>query len=110
MEKRMREVEYEFEKLCAVYPISDKLWYDLNIPSIKIANLAHERFVRVIITWEVARRRLAEYRWPATWRDAFKERWFPAWAKERWPVRYEKVALDELAAMRSEDENVRYFI
>lgn len=22
------------------------------------------------------------------WWDAFKERWFPAWAKKRWPVKY----------------------
>jgi hypothetical protein len=27
-------------------------------------------------------------RWPATWWDAFKERWFPAWAKKRWPVEW----------------------
>jgi len=30
-----------------------------------------------------------ECRWPADWREAFKERWFPAWAKARWPVRWE---------------------
>jgi len=32
---------------------------------------------------------------PADWWQAFKDRWFPAWAKRRWPVRfnYEHVEL-----------------
>ncbi len=25
-------------------------------------------------------------KWPATWWDAVKQRWFPVWAKKRWPV------------------------
>ena len=29
-----------------------------------------------------------ECKWPADWWQAFKERWFPAWAKARWPVEY----------------------
>jgi hypothetical protein len=39
-----------------------------------------------------ARRMLqrVEVQWPADWREAFKERWFPAWALKRWPVRYHK--------------------
>lgn len=32
--------------------------------------------------------------WPATWWDAFKDRWFPAWAKRRWPV--ERTTLKQL--------------
>ena len=30
-----------------------------------------------------------ECRWPADWWQAFKARWFPEWAKARWPVREE---------------------
>lgn len=33
--------------------------------------------------------------WPRTWWDAFKERWFPAWAKDRWPVEYDSIDVDE---------------
>lgn len=29
--------------------------------------------------------------WPATWREHFKHRWFPAWAQKRWPVRFQRV-------------------
>ena len=38
-----------------------------------------------------------ECRWPADWRQAFKERWFPAWAKRRWPVRWERRHLEAQA-------------
>jgi hypothetical protein len=27
-------------------------------------------------------------KYPATWRDAFKERWFPSWLLARYPVNY----------------------
>ena len=35
-----------------------------------------------------------EYQWPADWWQAFKERWFPLWAKARWPVQYERRVVD----------------
>lgn len=111
MEKRIEEIKYEFDKLVAAMPMSDCFWEDAAIPAMEVARMAHWQFVRAIITWEMAKRRLAEYQWPATWRDAFKERWFPSWAKRRWPVRYEKVAVDELAAIRREDDDkTRYFV
>jgi len=31
--------------------------------------------------------------YPADWWEAFKERWLPAWAKKRWPVKHKKVQL-----------------
>jgi len=36
-----------------------------------------------------------EYKWPSDWREAFKERWFPVWARERWPIRYERLNIFE---------------
>ena len=30
-----------------------------------------------------------EIEWPDGWVQAFKDRWFPKWAKKRWPVRME---------------------
>jgi len=111
MEQKIEEVKYEFEKLASTIAMSDCFWENAEIPALTIAKLAHEQFVRVMITWYVARRRLGEYQWPATWWDAFKERWFPAWAKRRWPVRHRKVSIDELvAAKRKDDEFVRYFV
>ncbi len=37
-------------------------------------------------------------RWPKTWRDAFKERWFPAWWLRRWPVEYDKINIDRVVS------------
>ena len=34
-------------------------------------------------------------KWPATWWDAFKERWFPQWMLRRWPVEYERIYIDQ---------------
>lgn len=42
-----------------------------------------------------------EVRYPADWRQAFKERWFPAWALCRWPVKHEVVCLETLAKPES---------
>jgi len=28
------------------------------------------------------------FKYPADWKEAFKERWFPKWAKRKWPVVY----------------------
>jgi len=35
-----------------------------------------------------------EIEYPSDWWQAFKERWFPTWAKKRWPVRHEKYIFD----------------
>ena len=34
-------------------------------------------------------------RWPETWWDAFKERWFPTWALKRWPIKYKTLFIKE---------------
>ena len=33
------------------------------------------------------------HKYPANWKEAFKERWFPQWMKNIWPVEYTKVTL-----------------
>jgi hypothetical protein len=35
--------------------------------------------------------------WPADWWQHFKERWFPEWLKQRFPVSHEKTAIDMFA-------------
>ena len=32
--------------------------------------------------------------YPANWKEAFKERWYPAWAKDKWPVMYTTKTFD----------------
>lgn len=50
-----------------------------------------KRFVAQIIC-DV--RKTFEYKYPADWWQAFKERWFPDWAKKRWPVQYTTHKID----------------
>jgi len=47
-----------------------------------------------------------EFRAPADWAEAFKARWFPAWALRRWPVRERIERLDVKALYPS----IRYTI
>ncbi len=44
--------------------------------------------VAVHIRMDILGRNLAkiECEYPATWWDAVKERWYPGWAKRRWPA------------------------
>lgn len=34
-------------------------------------------------------------RWPRTWWDALKDRWFPHWAQKRWPPQYDQIDIDQ---------------
>jgi hypothetical protein len=34
---------------------------------------------------------------PTNWMEAFRERWFPGWAKKRWPIQYRHVVLSAKA-------------
>lgn len=38
-----------------------------------------------------------EATFPADWWQAVKERWFPVWVKERWPVRYASIRIEARA-------------
>lgn len=54
-------------------------------------NAVELSFKKYIATQEVAKR---EARYPTTWWDAFKERWFPAVLCKRWPVHYTYIKLE----------------
>jgi hypothetical protein len=55
-----------------------ELLYDVNRMAVRL-----EKYVMS--------ERLADeaVRWPATWWDAFKERWAPRWWLRRWPAKYD---------------------
>lgn len=38
-----------------------------------------------------------DIKYPKNWKEAFKERWFPEWALERWPIKYTEHAYDVAA-------------
>jgi len=44
----------------------------------------------------IAKERISVHkRWPKDWWQAFKDRWFPAWALKRWPVQWETIDIDQ---------------
>lgn len=45
----------------------------------------------VIAILELATQEEDVAHYPSNWKQAFKERWFPAWAKKKWPVLYTRV-------------------
>lgn len=47
-------------------------------------------FSSVLLGRETMKTVIDTVRYPATWRDAFKERWFPKFLKRRFPVKYEE--------------------
>ena len=42
----------------------------------------------------LSERIVVDERWPTNWWEAVKERWFPDWALERWPVKYRVLKID----------------
>lgn len=52
----------------------------------------------VIQAWGFDVERL-EHKYPSNWKEAFKERWFPAWLKRRYPVKYRVVVMEAKAVL-----------
>ena len=105
-------LEYEWDKLLALQTASDSFWRNAEAPKIITSMMWNwlNDDLAVRMTWAVAARRLLEYKWPATWKDAIKERWFPRWARHKRPVCYKKIELRELYACKRapKDERVKY--
>jgi nuclear transport factor 2 (NTF2) superfamily protein len=86
------EVHLERMKLVALQYITQELSESFVIePKVEINTMLKFSLdeMAIRITQEVYGREMdrIEVRYPADWWQAFKERWFPTWAKERWPVR-----------------------
>lgn len=93
-----KEVTLERFKLAATAFITDELLQHFaEVPKIRAS--MHASYLLDGLTLQVvqtvwgreAERVDVEY--PADWWQAFKKRWFPEWAKRRWPVNMTKVAL-----------------
>lgn len=84
-------VELETMKFEAVSYVSEKLCDFAGRRTMRLTE--HEAFyldqVCLHIRQEILGRQLeyVDVRYPADWWQAFKDRWYPEWAKKRWPVR-----------------------
>lgn len=58
-----------------------------------------------VMVWGTTRKTV---QYPKTWIDAFKLRWYPKWAIERWPAAIMTIRLDEVLPMLStKDSSIR---
>jgi hypothetical protein len=94
----MDTVTLERMKLVALQVISEELAEEFAIPP-KVEVSAHfdmygDIALRVIQTVYGRTMEEVSAEWPYDWWQAFKQRWFPAWAKKRWPVMMHKVILE----------------
>ena len=91
-------VQLERMKLCIEQRLTKELAYSFGEPPEVMLTpfldaMTDDIAVRVVQSVWGRNLQRQEVRWPATWWEAVKERFLPAWAKERWPVRYRVVTL-----------------
>ena len=88
--ERMRVVvlQYVTEELAEKFAIAPKAELSLHTQF-----MSNEIVLRIV--QEVYGRQLekVEASYPRDWWQAFKDRWFPGWAKQRWPVRRKHIEL-----------------
>ena len=87
-----RTVDLEKLRAVALMYISEELAQDMvNQPEVRATWDYVAKNIGLMVRMHILGREMerVECRWPVDWWQAFKERWFPAWAKERWPVREE---------------------
>jgi hypothetical protein len=79
------EIRFRLQKYTAKGVLTEELLRNINIESFLdsfMANLVIE------VSQIVPYRDGDPIRVPSTWWDAFKEKWFPAWALARWPAKF----------------------
>lgn len=86
------EVALERFKRCAISYLAD----DFAIPA-KIRLSLEE--CAATIRQDIFGKQLekVDVKYPADWWQAVKDRWFPEWAKRRWPVQYKRHFIDAKA-------------
>jgi len=91
-----REVELKKMKRTALVYVEEGILASLADEcalAAKTASSTHTSFIRdelvLRVVQEIWGRELSrvDVEWPADWWQAVKERWLPAWAKGRWPVK-----------------------
>jgi len=64
--------------------LSKELLEDIQLSEDNACGLLILRMTKQIISHKLGDRLIS---FPSNWKEAFKERWFPDWAKGRWPVK-----------------------
>ena len=83
------------QRMAAMY-VDDEQWRFANDPHLKSVFRVEMLAKLFSLVQDVANYEYDIVEYPETWWDAVKERWFPAWAKKRWPVNWNTVRAHEL--------------
>jgi hypothetical protein len=91
-------VQLERLKLCILTHLSAELCHSFGEPpEVAVTDaldfLTDDIGIRVVQKVWGRELQRQEVKYPANWWEAVKDRWLPAWAKGRWPVRYRVVTL-----------------
>lgn len=95
----METVELERMKLVGLQYMTEELAEQFAIPpeldvSLHASPWADEMVWRIVQKVYGRTMQTVEAKYPADWWQAFKERWYPVWAKKLWPVLLTRVRLD----------------
>lgn len=88
--------QVQLEKMALAFQqmISDEILLDT---SVKLHRFSQDMIIEQVRIWVWAKRDDMVHqhiKYPADWWQAFKERWFPKWLIESYPIRYKVIDLD----------------
>ena len=83
----MNTEKFELKKLplSIMHTLTDEFIRDAQVRHDDILGMTIIQMTKDIIVHRCGERII---RHPCDWKESIKERWFPDWAKKRWPVRY----------------------
>jgi hypothetical protein len=90
LERRRLIAEYFIDMRSALMIDEQHLKSEIDDARLRMAASFYAEFDRRIVVKQPEIFQVGTtFMWPRTWWDAFKLRWFPKWAKDRWPAEYE---------------------
>jgi len=89
------EIVLESYKFGLALALSDSMLSTVHVET-RVRELAMRDGLHLISTFRLYGVDGPKYQWPEDWRQAVKERWYPRWAKARWPIQYHTLDVKEL--------------
>lgn len=83
----IQTIELQLDKVMADLAFDERQMYECNVEYSVTMRAALVRIRRYV--WEQLVDRYS-FEYPCDWWQHFKQRWFPQWARQRWPVRMQK--------------------
>lgn len=109
--QRTHEVQLELRRYALDFSVSDRVAHNRREEFEAVHGYRHQLCLQVFTRSASHTVTFEPVSYPATWWQAFKQRFFPRWARKRWPVQLTTVTRDpvtvEAEALFPELEPVR---